>query len=218
MKKKYNYWTHIFDFLAVILGVYLAFYINDQAQNNQRVKEGKALMAAMVDELDQDIQIYEAYHLPVNKQHEKNIELLVEKIMEGEENLGEYLSGVVELENYRPASSTYKSMKDSGKLSLIDNLDLQRELNSYYDNLAIESERKGDFQADYLTGEILTWLTNNVDLITDEILHPKELVPFRNKLLIYTSIVNQKIASYEEVVERAKALKGLLEEEMKDKP
>jgi hypothetical protein len=36
--------------------------------------------------------------------------------------------------------------------------------------------------------------------------------------LIYTYIVNQKIASYEEVVERAKALKGLLEEEIKKKP
>lgn len=218
MKKKYNYWSHVFDFLAVILGVYLAFYINDRSQNSQRVKEATALMVAMVDELNEDIQVYERYQIPINKQHEKNIEMLVEKMIEGEEELGEFLSGVVELENYRPASSIYGSMKDSGKLSLIENLDLQRALNSYYDNLAVESERKGEFQADYLTGELLTWITNNVDLITDEILHPKELVPFRNKLLIYTSIVNQKIASYEEVVERAKALKGLLEEEIKKKP
>ncbi|MCO6477573.1 MAG: hypothetical protein J5I94_13160 [Phaeodactylibacter sp.] len=44
MKGKYNWLNHLLNFVAVILGVYLAFYINEKAKANQDKNESLLLM------------------------------------------------------------------------------------------------------------------------------------------------------------------------------
>ena len=210
----HHYWGHVFNFLGVILGVYLAFLINDRATIAKENKESKILMAAMFNELENDVEVYENYQIPVNQQHLKNVENLIEKISEGETELGEELSGILEVDNFKPGSTTYNSLKSSGKLSLIKNLNIQRELTNYHEIIALEAAAKGEFQVDYFTQEILAWLTNNVDFLTDELWNPGDLKRFRNKLLIYSSLIQQKIGAYEEVVNRGKDLKIQLQEEV----
>jgi len=212
MKRKQNWLNHLFNFLAVILGVYLAFYINERAQINQDQNESIMLMNSLLADLSKDIKAYEEYQIPVNKQYQQNVERLLSSLMTNDmDEIGEKISDVLGVENFTPSTSTYSSIKASGKLGLIDDLELQKMLTDYYEGLAVESIRKGEYQVDFFTGELMSWLTNNVDLTDMQLIHTNELIVFRNKLIIYGSLINQKVESYEMIVEDSKKLQFQIE-------
>jgi len=212
MKRKQNWLNHLFNFLAVILGVYLAFYINERAQINQDQNESIMLMNSLLADLSKDIKSYEEYQIPVNKQYQQNVERLLSSLMTNDmDEIGEKISDVLGVENFTPSTSTYSSIKASGKLGLIDDLELQKMLTDYYEGLAVESIRKGEYQVDFFTGELMSWLTNNVDLTDMQLIHTNELIVFRNKLIIYGSLINQKVESYEMIVEDSKKLQFQIE-------
>jgi len=66
-------------------------------------------------------------------------------------------------------------------------------------------------QVDFFTGELMTWLTTNVDLTDMQLIHSDELIVFKNKLIIYGSLINQKVESYEMIVEDSKKLQLQIE-------
>lgn len=212
MKIKYHWLNHLFNFLAVILGVYLAFYINEAAKSKQEVRESVYMMNALLSDLSDDIKVYESYQIPANKQQQASLQQVLEGLMSDPPVLqGEQLTQVLQLENYAPTTSTYSAMRSSGKLGYIQDLSLQRALNSFYEGLATESVRKGEAQADYLLQDLLSWLTINLDLIDMKVLQKDALIVLRNKLLIYDSLLDQKVKAYEEVVTSSEALKTQIE-------
>jgi hypothetical protein len=90
---------------------------------------------------------------------------------------------------------------------LIDDLPLRKQLSDFYDGLALECEIKNELQAEYFMDEVVNWLTLHSDLMEMKLLSEKEMIVFRNILLIYQSVVSQKINNYEMIVEDAKKLK-----------
>lgn len=212
MKRTIDWPNHLFNFVAVILGVYLAFYVSERAKINDDRKESIVLMSSLVNDLSEDINVYENYQIPANiKQHKDVEELIAMLIDKNFDGIGEQLRLVMQVENFAPTSSTYSSMKLSGKLRLIDNLSLRKNLTEYYDGMVAESSRKGEFQAEYFTKDLLVWLTNNVDLIEMEILDKKDLTVLINHLIIYGSLIDQKVESYKSIVEDSKKLKERIE-------
>lgn len=218
MKRNYNWPNHVFNFLGVILGVYLAFYINEKAKINQDRNESLLLMNSLVNDLTEDIRIYEEYQIPENIQHQQNVgNLLQSLLIDSIEGIGDQLSAIFQVENFAPTTSTYSSMKSSGKLRLIDDLTLRKKLTDYYEGLVLESVKKGEFQVDFFTEELLTWLTNNADLLEMAIVNKDELIVLRNKLIIYESLIAQKVKSYEMLVEDSKQLKLRIESILQSK-
>ncbi|MCA1762492.1 MAG: hypothetical protein ABR574_08855 [Cryomorphaceae bacterium] len=218
MKRKYNWPSHIFNFLAVILGVYLGFYINERAKIGQDKKESVALMNSLVSDLSGDIKIYNNFEIPENREQMQNIERLLGLLQtDSIDAISSQLATVFQVENCAPSTSTYSSMKASGKLGLIDNLALQKKLSDYYEGIAIESVKKGEFQVEYFTSQLLPWLTNNVDLIEMRVLNENELVPLRNKLIIYLSLIDQKLNSYQMLVDDSEKVKQKIEAVLESK-
>jgi hypothetical protein len=212
MKRKYNWLNHLFNFFAVILGVYLAFYINESAKINQEKNESFILMNSLVNDLSEDIRVYEEYQIPENIRHQQNVEQLLEALLaDSLEGIDGQLAAIIGVENYEPTASTYSSMKSSGKLHLIEDLTLQKMLTDYYDGLVFESTRKGQYQVDYFTNELLAWLTKNVDFYDMQLLNKNGLVVLRNQLMIYASLIDQKVNSYQMIVEDSKKLKRHME-------
>lgn len=84
-------------------------------------------------------------------------------------------------------------------------------LTDYYDGLVFESTRKGQYQVDYFTNELLAWLTKNVDFYDMQLLNKNGLVVLRNQLMIYASLIDQKVNSYQMIVEDSKKLKRHME-------
>lgn len=212
MKKQHHWFNHLFNFLAVILGVYLAFYINERAKTNQNKQESRVLMQSLIEDLNEDISTYEDYQILENTKIQQDIDKLMQELnSENQNGISDQLPNALQVENYKPTTSTYTSMKSSGKLTLLDDLKLQKVLSDFYEGLVVETELKGQYQADYFTDDILSWYSQNVDMLNMQLMDEANLTVFRNKLLIYQSLLDQKIETYKMVVRDSKALKSEIE-------
>ena len=64
MNRPFNWIHHLLHFLAVILVVFLAFYVNEQARNWENKKERRLITKALIQDLDHDVKIYRDFHTP----------------------------------------------------------------------------------------------------------------------------------------------------------
>lgn len=173
-------------------------------------------MKSLIVDLSEDIKTYEEYQIPENIQQQQHIDTLIELlVIDSLAGIGEKLKYVFQVENYIPTTSTYASMRSSGNLNLIDDLLLQQSITNFYEGSADESKRKCEFQAEYFTNELLNWLTNNLDLIEMKLLKEDDLITLRNKLIVYQSLIDQKVNSYKTIVEDSKKLKLSIESKLK---
>ena len=212
MKKKFNWQSPLLNFLAVILGVYLAFYINENAKEKEAKQESLMWLKSVQNDIKGDIRTYENYQIPINQQHAANIDSLLQLLSEADmSSVTSLLPQVFQVENFGPTTSTYNSMKASGKIGLITDQALQKSIADYYENMAMESVEKGQFQVDYFTDELLTWMTYHIDLETMQVISEKELMVFKNKLILYGSTIQQKVKSYQNLVKESKELRDLIE-------
>lgn len=212
MKRKYNWLNHLLNFISVILGVYLAFYVNERANSAAERREGVLLMNSMINDLAADIKTYKDYQIPINVKYQESVDHLLTSLSNNEvEEVNSQLPTIFQVENYTPNTSTYNSMKSAGKIKLLADLSLQKRLSDYYDGTVLECMKKNEVQADFFMNEVVNWLTLNADLIEMKILDEGALVVLRNKLLIYESLIDQKVRNYELIVEESTALKGQLD-------
>ena len=206
------------NFVAVILGVYLAFYVNERAKISEEKKEGILLMQSMINDLSSDIKTCKKYQIPVNTNYQKAIDSLLLLLSTNQiDEINNQLLKIFQVENYVPNTSTYNSIKSAGKMNLIADLDLQKRLSDYYDGLAIECTKKNEIQVEFFMNELVSWLTLNADLVEMKLLNGNELMVLKNKLLIYESLVAQKINNYEMIVNESELLKKQLESLVQEK-
>ena len=204
MNNKTNYINYLFNFLAVILGVFLAFYISDKAEINQDKQEGRILLESLVDELNDDIVTYTSYQIPDNETHIENLDQLILALGENNiDKINEQLPAIFQLNNYAPSSSTYSSIKASGKLKLIENFDLRRSVSDLYEGEVTESRLKGEFQAEFFKTELLSWAISNMVFMEMKLLNDCDKIILKNKIIIYKSLISQKVDSYKMIVEES---------------
>jgi hypothetical protein len=207
MKNKYNWANHLFNFLAVIIGVYLAFYMNERARQNHDRREGRILMQSLINDLSEDIKRYQTFQIPANFQYQEEIESLINLLIaDSLEGFSGQLPKILGVENFAPTTSTYASMKASGKIGLIEDLTIRKKLTEYYEGIVVESTMKGEYQVDFFTRELMAWIIKNVDLVEMRLLKTDDLIVLRNNLIMYQSIVDQKVRSYEMIVEDSSEL------------
>lgn len=212
MRKNYYWVNHILNFIAVILGVYLAFFINDRAQAAAERRERDLLVQSMLTDLASDIETFEEYHIPVNQEQITGIDSMVFFISEQKmESVNNQLGVIIQVENFFPNTSVYESMKSSGKVKLIEDPTLQNELSDFYDGTALECKSKNQIQADFLLSTVIKWLIDHADLTEMKVLNEEELVPLKNMLVIYQTLIQAKVAQYELVVEESRELVKELE-------
>ncbi|SFR52364.1 hypothetical protein SAMN04490243_2583 [Robiginitalea myxolifaciens] len=206
MKKK-DLVNQLFNFVGVILGVLLAFWINEKSIANRERGEARELMQALANDLREDVQSYEEYQIPVNQQHQQQLDSLISAMdSENIERVNKFLPSIFQVQNYVPTASSYNSMKASGKLGLVDNLKLQKHLSDYFDGMVLESSLKSQAQVDYLMEEMLPWVADNADISNMDIQSATELTPLKNRVIIYKLLVDQKVDSYKYIREEAEML------------
>lgn len=199
--KKIDWLNHLFNFTAVILGVFLAFYVSDRAEKRKEKQELKIIVESLIEDLKSDQSTYLDYQLPVNRKHAEDIAELLEAILNEElDRINTYMSELLMLDNYSPNSTTYLSSTTTGKLTLIEDLEIKKMLSAYFDVQAAEVQKRGEIQTDFFLDDLLPWLMQNTNLGD---MDPKSLVGDQillNKLVIYQSFITNKIQGYEELV------------------
>lgn len=212
MRHKYNWLNHVLNFFAVILGVYLGFYINERAKQKEEQKEQTILIKAMIKELETDFEYFQEYQIPVNTKHVEALDtLLLYLVNEDREGINNNLGSIFLLDSSAPNSSIYNSIKSSGKIKLIDDLNAQQALEAFYDELALECSARNDFQLEFFRQELMSWSISNTDLLNMQLLSSTDLITLRNKVILYQSFISEKIEQYEIVLKDSKDLKTKLE-------
>lgn len=203
-----NWPEAILNFIAVILGVFLAFQIESSAADAREEKELEEIIQSFVKELENDHRNYVDYQIPSNEAISASIDTLLILIKGGEE--GGQLNLPLDLNNYSPVSSTYSSVVSSGKFSLIKDLQIKKGITNYYESLSSEAEQRGQVQVEYFLKEIIPWLVANTDLLNVELEDFLEDDEFANLLLIYKGLIDNKISQYELVAAEADTLAAIL--------
>ncbi len=213
--RKINWADHFINFIAVIIGVTLAFYITARAEDKKNNAELKLYLEALKEEISYDLKEYRDYQIPTNQAQVSDIQTCARRISEPDaDSLAIYFSTITDLESHDPVSNTYKSMQSSGKLSLIENFDLRKALGTYYVEESNVAVLLGDKQADYFFEQLLPHLVNEFDIVdmNDESLRNK--IVLQNHLFIYSALIDDKAEKYETLKTSAEKLVKEIEEEL----
>lgn len=207
---KINWINHFFNFTAVILGVFLAFYVDSLSIERKEKQELQEIIKSLIEDLDKDHNTYSEYQIPSNEEQVEALGALIELILSEVPKPSEEVDANINVNNYSPVSSTFLSLTTSGKINLIEDLMVRKALSNYYDILSTESIKKGELQVDFFMKEILPWLIENTDLTNitpDDFVGQKKMA---NKLILYQSFISNKIEQYRAIDESAIELKEML--------
>lgn len=214
---KSNWKDHLINFVAVILGVSLAFVISSRSEEAKIEKEFSLSAMAILNEINEDVVTFEEYQIPDNKEKLKQMQIAVSLLSKGiaSDSLQPYMMSFFDINNYAPTNITLSSLISSGKLDLIDDFSLKSMLLSYQ-NFSEELVAQGDFQVDYLMDRILPWYIDHPEFLTDEFYNEgkiEEAVVLEASIIFsfYLSFLEGKIAKYDEALEQGKLLKDRLE-------
>ncbi|MDW3652746.1 MAG: DUF6090 family protein [Bacteroidia bacterium] len=205
--KNINWPDQILNFLGVILGVLLAFYISSVAEDKKEEKELDNILVSFRTELENDLGEYSKGQIPFHTQQAESMAKLLESLQTyNEDSVEEQISVVFEANNYSPQNTTYLSVVSSGKMGLIEDLELRKNLSRYYDVLSSESIERGKNQIDFFMNQIIPWMINHTDLMDVESKDIARDKAFANSILIYQSLIQNKIIQYQEIAHSAEAL------------
>lgn len=212
--KKIDWLNHLFNFVAVIAGVFIAFYVDDAAQHTKEQKELRHIVNAIVEDIENDQSTFLEYQIPTNKAQAQGIERLITAIMEeNEDSIAVYFETGISIDNFHPTSATYNSAKTTGKIDLINNLEVKAALSDYYDVLSEEAKAKGQVQADFLLDLIIPWVSQNTNLINGDFSRMKGNAEIANLLGLYRSFIASKTENYKDIARVSKDLEALIKKE-----
>ncbi len=202
MMKNINWADHLFNFLAVILGVSLAFFVNDNAETKKRQEEYNQVIDSFLEEFRSDLDTYEEYQIPDNKNQLRVISDVLKLINTGQsDSLVEKFSKAISINNYFPSSVTFSSLQSTGKLDLIEDFELRKELSNYHTVLAEEARIRGQIQVDFYMNQLMPWIIKNTDFSNPSV-EPLQDPELKNLLIIYQSFILNKVTHYQFMTKR----------------
>lgn len=217
-KLKINWFTHFIELLVVIIGVTVAFAINNWAEKRKLDKEEKHILQSFYDDLSRDYHTFHDIQIPVNMERAKNLKHFIGLIATQsvkQDTLKKYLYDVLlSTSNYTINRTTFESLKYSGKMDLIKNLDLKKKIYWYYSKESQNSEFAVKAHIDYRKENILPYLGKklNFNQMNTDFLYDLE---FSNHLYFYLKSFEVKLNEYELLAQRSNELSNMLEEELK---
>lgn len=134
MKKKY-WLKYLLDLLVVIIGVTIAFGLNSWRESSRESAQEDIYIESLQNDLSKDLEMLEDL-IARQELNLSRINLLIEMKHSGE-IVADSLSPCFRSMNYSiaftPLSTTFRSLESSGKMDIISDFALRKELISYYD-------------------------------------------------------------------------------------
>lgn len=211
--KQINWADHILNFLAVIIGVSLAFYISSYSEQKKEQKEFRQIIQSLTDELSSDRASYIEFQIPSNEEQSTQLEELIGLVVAGDlDSLPDQMSVSFDLNNHSPSTVTFNSISASGKLNLIEDFELRNEVSKFYEEQVKEAQVRGEAQTVFLMDRIMPWMVENTDLLDMDFESMVENKQFVNLLAIYKTLIDSKTQHYKSLVEKSTNLEEKLNE------
>lgn len=209
--KSINWSDHILNFVAVILGVSLAFYVSKRSEQNKEEEEVNQIVTSLIEELADDRENFTDYQIPFQKEQSGIISDVLNQLMTGElDSLNKKVEAAINVNNYQPNDLTFKSITASGKLDLIKDFEIRKTISNYYEVLAVECSHRNKAQTDFFMDKLIPWIISNTSLVDSNsqvLVNNREFI---NLLIFYKGFIDNKLRHYEVLVRESEALENKL--------
>lgn len=215
--KEINWKYYIIELLVVFLGVTGGFLLNTWRENNSELKlEQKYLNsfynAILADEASLDSLIIHS-QLKADNLMSVMLDTANGKKLLSEENAQNIVSEILHLEWFSPSTDAYEDIKNSGNLNLISDYKLKEKLSSYYQFLKeVKSVEK--FYLDHINNYAFPILYKNYHLLEGTFTNKNSYqnLKFTNMYLATLALLQQRLRTYNDVIDKNHKLKKELAE------
>ena len=132
--KSINWFDKFIEILVVIIGISIAFWLNNwNSDRNDRALEQK-YMESMVSDLESDIEELSIMVDTFQYYNEVNADLVygITRNTLNEDSLGVYIISLISISEFHPQNNTYETLKNSGNFNVFKNFALEKEITILY--------------------------------------------------------------------------------------
>jgi hypothetical protein len=132
--EKIQWKNQFINLLAIIIGVYVAFYLTERSNNANSRRQANAYLASMADDLQSDIKELTLstdtlrYIMKVSQALTQSI--VTQKI--NKDSVTAMISSLYLIIPFNPKDNSYQSLLASGKLDAIENFELRKKITELY--------------------------------------------------------------------------------------
>ncbi len=217
---KINWKNHVIELIVVIFGISIAFAIDKYAERVKEEQEMTLSLRSFADDLERDIRSFGESQIPTNQKKVDELNYIVEKLRAEElenDSLGILVRRMFSSSNTRITVATYESLKSSGKLEDIPNVELRRKIVSHYENNYKQSDYISNINTDYYD-RLLTYVSEHSSALFDGNFGDKKLLAdpgFRSMIARWEDIVSFKVREYKRMMASSQKVLDAINEDLK---
>lgn len=176
-KEKIQWKNQTVNLLAIVIGVYVAFYLTERSAQANSQRQAKTYLASMVDDLENDIE-----RLQVSTDTLRNVlkvsQSLTSSIITQRipiDSIQAMINSLYIMVPFIPQDNSYQSLKASGKLDAIENVELRRKITELYYQHYGAIRISDDLFTQQRTALILPYLMKNIRYSSKGLQNPELL-------------------------------------------
>ncbi|GCC53095.1 hypothetical protein SanaruYs_33370 [Chryseotalea sanaruensis] len=132
--EKIQWKNQLINLLAIVIGVYIAFYLTERSNNANSRRQAKAYLASMADDLQSDIDELtistDTLRYMVKVSDALTQSIVTQRIIQ--DSIGTMISSLYLIVPFNPKDNSYQSLVASGKLDAIENFELRKKITELY--------------------------------------------------------------------------------------
>jgi hypothetical protein len=196
------------DFILLIVGVYIAFQLNNwKVEADQRAQE-RAYLSDMLVDLEKDIDELTGNLEDLRADKQSLDDYLLHGAQQPADSLASVVLNVLSLETFTTNQSTYQTLVSGNALSSFHNHEVRNRITEYY-NLYTPIVRFEQVYTEVLF-KVAEHFTTSVDFGARRVVDPSVAAKpsTRNLYLIVEGQLQDGIEAYEDALQKAEALKS----------
>lgn len=213
-----TYTAYFMELLVVVLGITIAFTLDNYASNSKLDREEKLYKEALISDLEKDIASLDS----ARESSKKVIALTGElfNFMYTDAPVERYTRAHVTSTYTTPYfysnNGTYQSLINSGDLKVLSSFELRQELVTLYNVHYVEVSRADEFIKDLVTVQVYPYILSEIAFhpIEDRIIDSSPLKTNQavNLLGSFYNLMSARNIEYGELIEDCKRVKKIIED------
>ena len=213
---RYSDWRKLFfELIVVFLGVTAGFLLNNWQLERQDQKLERKYLDGFLEDVKTNITELEKSVIEDSLWLDRvmpEIIRLKDKTFDPD-SAASLVKGIVQISRAGIQKGTYQAITNSGNLNIITNYDLKKQIVDYHE--AVKGiEFIDDYFYQYFGDFVMPFVLNNFSVLNERFRNPKviQTVEFENVIAGYVSMVQQRKAVYQDLLDKSYSLKKVLEE------
>jgi len=218
LKAKINYLNHIIELIVVIIGITIAFQLNNWKEEGEKKKTERLYLESLSRDLDSDIKNLN-YLIDTTQHYEYLLKgltrCLITKNYE-HDSLFHFILGMYENFMFHPVSNTYESLHSSGGMAIIQDYKLKSKITElYYGDYELVL-RTDQFRVNQFMDITYPYLSEKVNfgryVIRDKAFLEENM--FMNLAFSTYKSITLKIQHYQTALDNAQKLKKMIDQKI----